>query len=230
MDREHAGAIALRDLLDEQVRYYRACAGEYCDHALPDVSTAASELVAAIDAFRPAGSVLEIACGPGTWTAELLRHASSLTALDAAPEMLAVAAANVRDGRVRFVQADVFEWTPDQLYDVVFFGFWLSHVPIERFDPFWSTVERSLVAHGRVFFVDDGYRTAGELIEDESSETIRRRLNDGSEYRIVKVPHEPADLQRRLAALGWDITVTQTSGPFFWGSGRSRSAHRSYQR
>ena len=47
--------------------------------------------------------------------------------MDAAPEMLAVAASNVRNSRIRFVQADVFEWIPDQRYDVVFFGFWLSH-------------------------------------------------------------------------------------------------------
>jgi hypothetical protein len=26
-------------------------------------------------------------------------------------------------------------------------------------------------------------------------------------------------LERRLAQLGWDIAVTQTSGPFFWGAG-----------
>jgi hypothetical protein len=30
-----------------------------------------------------------------------------------------------------------------------------------------------------VFFVDDDYRAPGELIEGESSSTIRRRLNDG---------------------------------------------------
>jgi hypothetical protein len=31
--------------------------------------------------------------------------------------------------------------------------------------------------------------------------------------------HEPADLERQLRALGWDITVTPTAGPFFWGAG-----------
>jgi hypothetical protein len=34
-------------------------------------------------AFRPTGSVLEPACGPGVWTGELLRHASDVTAVDA---------------------------------------------------------------------------------------------------------------------------------------------------
>jgi hypothetical protein len=28
-----------------------------------------------------------------------------------------------------------------------------------------------------------------------------------------------ADLERRLRELGWDITITPTSGPFYWGAG-----------
>ena len=177
------------------------------------------ELEAALDAFRPAGDVLELACGPGTWTAQLLRHADSVTAVDASPEMLAIASSAVADERLRFVQADLFAWRPERRYDVVFFGFWLSHVPLERFEAFWALVGDCLAPGGRVFFVDDGYRTPDELIEGESSSTIRRRLNDGSPYRAVKVPHEPVELERRLARLGWRIAVTRTSGPFFWGAG-----------
>jgi demethylmenaquinone methyltransferase/2-methoxy-6-polyprenyl-1,4-benzoquinol methylase len=71
-----------------------------------------------------------------------------------------------------------------------------------------------------VFFVDDAYRTADELIEGEASSTIQRRLNDGTVHRAVKVPHDPGALQNRLEALGWDFAITQTEGPFFWGSGR----------
>jgi hypothetical protein len=33
------------------------------------------------------------------------------------------------------------------------------------------------------------------------------------------VPYEAADLERRLRELGWDITVQQTSEPFYWGAG-----------
>jgi hypothetical protein len=70
-----------------------------------------------------------------------------------------------------------------------------------------------------VFFADDAYRTQDELIEGPASSTIQRRTPDGTAYRIVKVPHEPADLERRLRELGWDVTVTPTAGPFFWGAG-----------
>ncbi|MGN9788245.1 class I SAM-dependent methyltransferase [Nonomuraea sp. ZG12] len=83
----------------------------------------ASELSAALDAFRPTGSLLELACGPGRWTAQLLQHATDVTAVDASPEMLAIASTRVgEDERVRFVSADLFRWQPDRCYDVVFFG------------------------------------------------------------------------------------------------------------
>jgi demethylmenaquinone methyltransferase/2-methoxy-6-polyprenyl-1,4-benzoquinol methylase len=95
-------------------------------------------------------------------------------------------------------------------------------VPLERFGAFWSLVADCLAPGGRVFFADDGYRTPDELIEGESSSTIRRRLTDGTPYRAVKVTHDPAELEERLARLGWSIAVTRTSGPFYWGAGRRR--------
>lgn len=213
-----APVTELDRLLDEQIAYYRAVAAEYQDHALPFGGE--DELSAALDAFRPTGRVLELACGQGAWTGRLLRYADEVTAVDAAPEMLAIAASRVGGDRVRFVRSDIFSWRPDQRYDVVFFGFWLSHVPHERFASFWAMVADCLAPDGRVFFVDDGYRTPDELVEGAASTTIRRRLNDGTAHRIVKVPYQPGELEHRLADLGWAVTVTPTAGPFYWGTGR----------
>jgi SAM-dependent methyltransferase len=207
----------LEPLLVEQLAYYRAIAAEYEDHTIP--GPGGSELIAALNCFRPSGLVLELACGIGVWTELLVRHATSVTAVDASPEMLAIASARVSGERVRFIQADLFTWAPDRRYDVVFFGFWLSHVPLERFDSFWSLVSDCLETDGRVFFVDDAYRTPDELIYGDSSSIIRRRLNDGTSYRALKVPFEPTRLEERLQGLGWRVTVTPTSGPFFWGVG-----------
>ncbi|MET8007334.1 hypothetical protein [Nonomuraea glycinis] len=66
----------LQELLDEQVVCYRAIAAEYERHALPFPGV--SELSAALDAFRPAGGVLELVCGPGSWTAQLLHPGLTL--------------------------------------------------------------------------------------------------------------------------------------------------------
>jgi trans-aconitate methyltransferase len=208
-------------LLAEQIAYYRALASEYESHSLPGAGE--HEVAAALEAFEPVGDVLELACGPGTWTEILRRHATSVTAVDAAPEMLARAKARVGEASVRFIQADLFSWRPDRRYDVVFFGFWLSHVPRDRVVGFWSLVDECLKPGGRIFFVDDAFRTPEELIEGESSSTIERRLTDGTAYRAVKVPYRPADLETELSSLGFRVAVTQTSGVFYWASGeRSR--------
>jgi trans-aconitate methyltransferase len=219
---------AVDRLLAEQLSYYRARAGEYAQTAFVELSEqemelAARELQDAIDGFGPKGNVLELACGPGSWTPQLLRHATTLTALDGSPEMLALAKSKVGDAPVRFVQADIFAWRPDQAYDVVFFGFWLSHVPLERFESFWKLVRDCLKPAGRVLFVDDAFRVPEELIEGEQSAVIRRRLVDGTPFRAVKVPHTPQTLQSRLAELGWDIEVNPATGPFYWGAGKLRS-------
>jgi 2-polyprenyl-3-methyl-5-hydroxy-6-metoxy-1,4-benzoquinol methylase len=221
---EPSRADDVEALLAEQIAYYRARAPEYTQTAFPEVHPEEMELAhdevrARLEAFRAGGDVLELACGPGSFTAELLRHAHTLTAVDAASEMLELAARKAGEERVTFIQADLFSWEPDRRYDVVFFGFWLSHVPLERFDAFWSLVAQALKPGGRVAFVDDAFRTPDELIEGERSSTIRRTLNDGSAYRAVKVPHTPDGLQLRLEAVGWQIEVTPLAGPFFWGEG-----------
>ncbi len=215
-------------LLAEQVAYYRARAPEYLRTAAeglpPDALLAAQrEIPLALERFAPRGDVLELACGPGSWTPALARHACRLTAVDASPEMLELARAAVAGSPVEFVRADIFEWEPPRRFDVVFFGFWLSHVPPERFAEFWSLVGRCLAADGRVFFVDDGHRSEEELEWGEQSAMVRRRVGDGRSFRIVKVAHEPAALERALAELGWSVAVTPIEGTFYWGAGgRSR--------
>jgi len=207
----------LNRLLGEQLAYYRALAPDYLDQGLD--LPGADELFQALETFQPAGSVLELACGPGVWTGELLRYTTDVTAVDGSPEMLALAAARVGGDRARFIQADLFGWQPDRRYDVVFIGFFLSHVPAERFASFWSLVAGSLKPGGRVFLADDRYRTPDELVEGPASSTIQRRIPDGTAYRVVKVPYEPAELERKLRELGWDIKVSATAGPFYWGTG-----------
>jgi trans-aconitate methyltransferase len=206
-------------LLAEQIAYYRAHAPDYSKTVIP-WTAAQDELVAAVQGFRPTGHVLELACGPGTWTPGLLRGVASLTAVDASPEMLELAAKRVEAGAVRFIRADLFNWQPDRRYDAIFFGFWLSHIPHERFAPFWSMIDTALHPRGQVFFIDDNLRAPDELIEGEASSTIQRRLSDGTPHRIVKVPHDPKELEERLNKLGWRITVTPTSGPYYWGAGQ----------
>ncbi len=79
-----------RELLDDQIAYYRARAAEY-DATFPDGDPFAAHADAvreALNAFAPVGRVIELAAGTGQWTGLLADHADELTVTDASPEML----------------------------------------------------------------------------------------------------------------------------------------------
>ena len=218
------------ELLEGQLAYYRARADEYDVWFLrrgrydrgPDWNrrwfSELRKIRQELGRFGATGRVLELACGTGLWTVELARHATSVTALDASPEVLGINRARLREaGRetsVRHVEADLFEWRPDAAYDAVFFGFWLSHVPPERFEAFWGLVRSALRPGGRASFVDSlGPETQDERerrSRDPQDFTTTRELEDGREFRIVKVFYDPAALERRLADLGWNVSVHTT--------------------
>jgi SAM-dependent methyltransferase len=144
---------------------------------------------------------------------------TAVTALDASAAMLERARHNVGDARVHWVLADVFGWEPVGRYDVVFFAFWLSHVPIARFDEFWRLVARCLRPEGRVFFLDEGRHDHWQEEHiDSAVPLVRRRLRDGSEHNVVKVLWDAKELEDKLTGVGWKVAV-QSAGPFYWGRG-----------
>lgn len=222
--------------LGEQLEYYCARASEYDEwwwrHGRYDRGAelnaswfaAAAAAASALADFRPAGRVLELACGTGIWTEQLLPGTTQLTALDGSPEMLAINATRLRSPRVRYVHADVFEWQPAEQFDVVFFGFWLSHVPPDRFEDFWRLVRACLAPGGRVFFVDSRHDSTSTALDHRlpaaDATLLRRRLNDGREFQIYKVFYEPAALAARLATLGWEFQIQPTGNYFLVGTGR----------
>ena len=61
------------EVLADQVEYYRRRAGEYDVTAYGDVPAVRVRIARLVAEMRPAGSVLEIACGTGLWTEALAR-------------------------------------------------------------------------------------------------------------------------------------------------------------
>lgn len=202
-------------LLAEQVAYYRARAPEY-DRVYAEREDL-RELRRAADDLPITGDVLELACGTGQWTGALAARARSVTAVDASPEVLGIARARTAAPDVRFEQADLFRWRPSRRYDTVFFAFWLSHVPPSRLGDFWNNVAAALAPGGKVVFIDEGPASAAR--EEVASDI--RRLDDGSEYRIVKVLHDPDQLTGELAELGWSADI-RAQGEFIIGVAEPR--------
>ena len=164
-----------------------------------------------------------MAPGTGIWTEQLITFGERVTALDASPEMIAINRAKLASDRVDYQQVNLFRWRPQRQYDMVFFGFWLSHVPAAKLDSFLSAVHEALQPGGRLFFVDsrpsEKSTSAGQNIVTEG-ETQGRVLKDGRRYNIVKIYYEPAILSETLRRHGFNITVQTTDEFFLYADGR----------
>ena len=217
----------MSELVTEQKRYYAERAPEYDDwwyrrgrYALgPDAlarwQADAAEVEAALEAFAAGVNVLELAAGTGIWTRKLVRLAERVVAVDANAETLAL-----NTSAAELVRADVFDWEPAERFDLVFFSFWVSHVPDERFDEFWSLVRTALAPRGRVFLVDSGAGDTAHTGTDQADGEETRSLSDGRTFRIVKRRWSPEGLAERVRPLGFELELRDSaSGHFVYGGG-----------
>ena len=211
------------EVLASQADYYRRRAGEYDVTVYGDVVAARARIARLVAEMRPTGTVLEIACGTGLWTEALAGVAETVTAIDLAPEAVAIARDRVRANNVRFEVADIFSWETAARFDVIFFAAWLSHVPMSRFDGFWRLLRGLLAAGGRVLFIDQHVEGRDEeTYLPGSDEIVERQLQDGSRYRIIKNFVEPERLERRLRGLGWECQMRRCGGDWGLVCGKAR--------
>ncbi len=225
------------EFLAAQSSYYSARAPEYDDwwyrrgryDSGPEVNAQwfreCSHLFQALGALGLSGHMLELACGTGTWTEWLAAQGLRVTAVDASAEMLALNRARVGGGAVEYVQVDLFQWSPDRLYDSVVMGFWLSHVPPERLDAFLRTVRTAVPTGGRLFVVDSQYQdevaARDRVLAGRDASTTTRILADGRRFEIVKVFYEPSDLEAAFERAGFRISVESTESFFIHGAGEA---------
>lgn len=184
------------------------------------------EVSRALDELKMEGDVLELAPGTGIWTEKLVRTATTITAVDASTEMIEINRAKVASERVTYLQADLFNWRPERTYDAVFFGFFISHVPLERLDTFLTSVATMVRPGGKVFFVDGRREPSSTAVDHQlpaqDSQIMVRKLNDGRAFEIVKNFYDPGDLTARCTRARLDIAVRETATYFLYGTGTRR--------
>lgn len=211
------------EVLADQVGYYRHRAAEYDVTAYGDLGTARARIARLITQLQPTGTVLEIACGTGLWTQALAAFADTVTAIDAAPEMVEIARLRVPSANVTFEVADMFSWTTEAGFDVIFFSALLSHVPTSRFEQFWQLLRSLLAEGGRVLFIDEhADEREKEAYVAGQDEIVERRLRDGRTFRIVKNFLDPDRLAHRLHELGWECEIRRDGSD--WVRGEARPA------
>jgi demethylmenaquinone methyltransferase/2-methoxy-6-polyprenyl-1,4-benzoquinol methylase len=184
-------------------------------------------VVRALTEFAPRGDVLELAVGTGIWTKHLAASAERCTVLDSSDDALQGVKSRLKhfSSRMHYIHADIFRWVPRTRYDVIFFGFWMSHVPPYLFPAFWDLMRTALKPQGRVFFVDSSDASTslvhyGKVNADTNIQV--RKVKNGRSLRVYKILYEAKSLTDELDRLGWTADVNTTEKHFLYGSASPR--------
>lgn len=169
-------------------------------------------------------SILELACGTGIWTQELLKIGKQITALDASQEMIEINCQKLNSAsNVEYQQLDLFLWQPDKQYDLVFFSFWLSHIPPAKVDEFLSKVYDSVLPKGKVMIIDSYFEITSSAkdhpLQNKNEIYQKRKLNDEREFQIFKIYYQPDVLLHKLTQAGFQSEARLTDTYFIYAQG-----------
>jgi len=126
---------------DDTLQFYRRNAEAYAGWA----KAPSTRLVSFLALLPPAGSILELGCGAGNHSAEMLSRGFIVRATDGSPEMAQIAARRLNHP----VEAMLFnELDQQQAYDGVWASACLLHVPREELAGILSRIHRALKPDG----------------------------------------------------------------------------------
>jgi SAM-dependent methyltransferase len=201
--------------------YYARRAAEYEKiYEKPERQADLARLRRDIPTLFKSERVLEIACGTGYWTPLIAEQAESVLAIDYNEETLAIARAKkYPKGNVRFQCADAYA-LPDwgERFSACYAGFWWSHIPLTKIDPFLRNLAERLEAGARVTFMDNRYVEGSSTAisrKDAGGNTYQsRRLADGSSHEVLKNFPAASELRARLGRFGTDVTFSEYE--YYW--------------
>jgi demethylmenaquinone methyltransferase/2-methoxy-6-polyprenyl-1,4-benzoquinol methylase len=164
--------------------------------------------------------VLEIACGTGYWTQHVAARAESMLATDINDEVLELARSKPfpRDN-VEFARIDIY--SEDDLprrFDAGLGAFWWSHVPRQGIGRFLECFHRRLKPGAAIVFLDNRYVEGSSTPltrTDEDGNTYQtRRLDDGTEYEVLKNIPDESELAGALGSSAESLEYVELE--YFW--------------
>lgn len=203
------------------VDYYARRAGEYERiYAKPERQEDLTTLRALLKQRLASHQVLEVACGTGYWTQVISESAVSVLATDLNEETLEIARGKPYPNRnVGFQLADA--WSLPELsgsFTAGFAAFWWSHVPKQTISVFLEALHRKLSAGAFVVFVDNRFvegNSTPVARRDEAGNTFqKRRLEDGSEFEVMKNFPTKAELRFAVGRIADEIEFIQLE--YYW--------------
>jgi len=201
--------------------YYARRAGEYERiYAKPERQADLAGLRALLPGLFVGRDVLEVACGTGYWTQILSLSARSILATDINEEVLEVARHKAYPQRnVQFQLADADSLaTVTGRFSAGFAGFWWSHIPKPRLSHFLDCFHAKLVPGACVVFLDNNYvegsSTPINRRDDDGNTCQKRKLEDGSEFEVLKNFPTDTELRASVSAATDDVEVIQFK--YYW--------------
>jgi SAM-dependent methyltransferase len=170
---------------------------------------------------RVAGKrVLEIAAGTGYWTQVLASTAAEILATDLNAETIAIAAQrDYGPASVALRTADAYQLdTVPGEFDLVFCGFWWSHILRADIPRFLAGVRGRTGPGVQLVLVDNRYVRGSNTPVSRSGpdgDTYQRRsLADGREYEVVKNFPSREQLAADLESAATDLAWTELE--YYW--------------
>jgi SAM-dependent methyltransferase len=194
--------------------YYADRAAEYDEvYRKPERQADLARLKQLLPPLVAGKRVLEIAAGTGYWTQVLASTAAEIMATDLNAETIAIAAQRYYGpAPVALRTADAYRLdTVPGDFDLVFCGFWWSHILRADIPRFLAGVRDRAGAGVQLALVDNRYVPGSNTPVSRTGpggDTFQRRtLADGREYEVVKnFPTREqlaADLERAATNLAW---------------------------
>jgi SAM-dependent methyltransferase len=194
--------------------YYADRAAEYDEvYRKPERQADLARLKQLLPPLVAGKRVLEVAAGTGYWTQVLAATAAAITATDVNAETIAIAAQReYGPAPVALRTADAYrlESVPGE-FDLVFCGFWWSHIDRADIPRFLASVRGRTSAGTSLLLVDNRYvpgsSTPVSRTGPDGDTYQRRGLADGREYEVLKnFPSREqlaADLEPAATELAW---------------------------
>lgn len=201
--------------------YYADRAAEYDEvYRKPERQADLARLKELLPPLVAGKRVLEIAAGTGYWTHVLATTAATVMATDATAETIAIAAQrDYGPAPVSLRTADAYQLdTVPGDFDLVFCGFWWSHIPRADVPRFLAGVRARTAPGTTLVLVDNRY------VEGSSTPISRtspdgdsyqvRQLADGREYEVIKNFPGREQLAADLAHGAGELTWTELD--YYW--------------
>ena len=164
--------------------------------------------------------VLEVACGTGYWTQVISGSATSILATDINEGVLEIARHKTYPNHnVEFKIADAYTLANmTGRFSAGFAGFWWSHIPKQRLSHFLHCFHLKLTPGAVVVCLDNNYAEGSSTPiarRDNDGNTFqKRKLEDGSEFEVLKNFPTETGLRASVNARADDVEVTQFK--YYW--------------